>query len=200
MPTMSKTTRTLIVFILMYSLFSVMAANSDATVVKPLNLSQLTMQADLIFSGKVLATESRWDSTRSKIWTHVTFSVDEVIGGSFAEKEITLRLPGGAIEADNIRMRVDGVPEFRVGEEVLLFCSRDPKRMNPIIGWFQGRFKIRLDETLGQRVIEGKRAARLVPGKRVMIRDAKAPPAVTYKDFADEIRRVMESPAPKPKP
>jgi hypothetical protein len=57
-----------------------------------------------------------------------------------------------------------------------------------------------LDETLGQRVIEGKRAARLVPGKRVMIRDAKAPPAVTYKDFADEIRRVMESPAPKPKP
>ena len=203
MPTMSNKTKTLAVFILMYSmysLFSVMVTNSEATVVKPLDLNQLTMQADLTFSGKVLATESRWDSTRSKIWTHVTFSVDEVIGGSFAEKEITLRLPGGAIEAENIRMRVDGVPEFRVGEEVLLFCSRDAKHVNPIIGWFQGRFKIRLDETLGQRVIEGKRAARLVPGKRAMIRDAKAPPAVTYNNFVDEIRRVMESPAPKPQP
>jgi hypothetical protein len=174
--------------------------NASATVVKPLDLTQLTNQADLIFRGKVLAIESRWDEQRSKIWTFVTFSVDEVIKGSYEEKEITLKLPGGAIEAEDIRLRVDGVPEFIVGEEVLLFCSNDPKRINPIIGWHQGRFKIRFDEVHKQKVIEGERAPRLMPPKPPPGRAVAVPSKVTYGDFVDEVRRIMSQSPPSPKP
>jgi hypothetical protein len=97
-------------FWLMLILCWLLPGYGSATVVKPLNLLELTDEADLIFRGKVICLDSRWDEGRSSIWTYVTFLVEELIKGRFTEDKITLRLPGGAIEAENIRLRVDGVP------------------------------------------------------------------------------------------
>jgi len=191
--------RTLVI-VLTGSLCCVIAASSGATVLKQANLTQLTTKADLIFAGKVLAIDSQWDSSHSKIWTHVTFLVNEVIKGSSTQKEVTLKLPGGAIDAENIRMKVDGVPEFKVGEEVLIFCSHDPKRICPIVGWYQGQFKIKFNQELGEKVIEREKAARFLLKKRVLAKDKEPLPAITYREFVDEINRVMNQTATNPKP
>ena len=168
------------------------STSSEATVLIETDLTYLTTKADLIFSGTVSEIDSQWDGSRSKIWTHVTFSVNEVIKGSLSDNEITIRLPGGTIAAESIGMKVDGVPEFAVGEEALIFYSNDPKRMCPIIGWYQGRFKIWFDEAISEKVVEGKRADRMLSKKRALGGGEETPSAVTYRKFVGEIYGIMD--------
>ena len=168
------------------------APGSEATVLIETDLTHLTTKADLIFAGTVSAIDSGWDDSHSKIWTHVTFSVNEVIKGNLADNEITIRLPGGTVAADNIQMKVDGVPQFTVGEEALIFYSNDPKQMCPIIGWYQGRFKIRFDEALGEKVVEGRAVDKIIQKRRALAGVKETPSGVTYRQFTDEIKRVME--------
>lgn len=187
------------IIILLSFIFSgiFITANSTALVVQFMNLSQLTARADLIFQGRVTAVHARWDDTRTAIWTYVTFAVDELIKGDMTEHEITIRLPGGAIEADDIQMKVDGVPTFQLGEETLIFSSRDPENRNPIIGWHQGRFKIRYDKASGQKVISDTRANQLIPPTRSAASADTAASEIPLKKFVDEIVRIKNIPLPK---
>ena len=177
-----------------------MTVNANALVVKLMNLRQLTAHADLIFQGRVMAVDARWDEGRTTIWTYVTFSVNEVIKGNFTEQEITLRLPGGAIEAEDIRLKVDGVPQFREGEENLIFCNNDPENGHPIVGWHQGRFSIGYDKNLGQKVIRDKRAAQMMTIKRSAASAEETTSAVPLKEFLTEIVRIKSEQNPSVKP
>ncbi|MCE5265584.1 MAG: hypothetical protein LLG97_18915 [Deltaproteobacteria bacterium] len=192
---MKNRTKIIIVLSMMFLVISVTAV-SNAVVVKFLNLTQLTSQADLIFHGRVTAVHASWDDSRTAIWTSVTFAVDEVIKGDLAENVITLRLPGGAIEADDIRMEVDGVPKFRPGEETVIFCSRDSQMRNPIIGWHQGQFKIRDDKLTGGKLIDDKRASRLMTPARTPASSGAVAPGTPLKSFIEEIKRIKNLPLP----
>jgi hypothetical protein len=182
------------IFILSFLIFSglYVTVDADATVVEFMDLPQLTDQADLIFQGRVAAVDARWDDTRKKIWTYVAFRVDEVIKGGFAENEITLRLPGGSIAAENIRLKVDGVPTFEVGDEVVIFCSPDPKRKNPIIGWHQGHFKIRHEKESAQTFISGKRAKHLIDRMHSAASSDTTDSEIPVKKFLEEIVRLKK--------
>ncbi len=168
--------------------------NARATVLIETDLDYLTTKADLIFSGTVISVDSQWDDSYSKIWTYVAFSVKDIIKGTLDDGEITIKLPGGTVAAENKQMKVDGVPEFKAGDEAVIFYSNDPKRMCPIIGWYQGSIKMHFDEAIGERVVEGKEA------DKILLRRQSAPSSlgektdtgVTYGQFKDEIERIME--------
>lgn len=52
-----------------------------------------------------------------------------------------VRIPGGKYQ--HLNSQVDGVPEFRPGEEVFLFLTGHPGMPFRIVGWTQGTFRIR---------------------------------------------------------
>jgi hypothetical protein len=113
------------------------AARATMVVEKP--FADLCREADLIFAGKVTSVASRWrDERRQSIETAVTFAVtDAVIGVDGSE--VQLVFAGG--EMDGIREAIGGIPEFRPGEEVVLFAVRRPS-LSPIVGFHQGCFRV----------------------------------------------------------
>lgn len=119
-----------------------------ATTVIEKDLTDLCNEADLVFVGKVTALQSGWrDPSKRGMETAVTFHVIDRVYGSIGD-DVTLRFAGG--EADGLREVVAGMPEFKIGEEVLLFASNKPS-ISPVIGFHQGCFRI--VESDGERVV-----------------------------------------------
>lgn len=64
---------------------------------------------------------------------------------------IVVRAPGGKFQ--HLNSHVDGVPEFRPGEEVFLFLTGRPGRQFYIVRWTQGTFRIRKDPRTGMECV-----------------------------------------------
>jgi hypothetical protein len=103
------------------------------------SLADLCQEADMVFVGRTLAVESRWRVDEEKsIETVVTFAVLEPLYGT-TDREVTLRFGGG--EVDGLREVIAGVPQFRAGEEVVVFAHRKPS-ISPVVGFNQGYFRV----------------------------------------------------------
>jgi len=126
------------------AMFTVVATirPAAATTVESLTTSAQAATADRIFVGTVTAVTSRPNAATPKYFeTVVGFTVeDTVAGGVPATLEITLS--GG--EVGGIRQRVDGMPEFRIGERyvVLLEADREPRLTSPLVGFNQGLYRV----------------------------------------------------------
>ena len=126
------------------------------TVLKSYSLEKLTKTADLIFIGKIKKIEAKWNEKRSKISTDVTFEVQQMIKGWVNKSHIKIKLPGGYIESEDIGQHVSGIPQFKVGDEAVIFLSTKPKRFCPIVGWVQGKFPIVTIPETGEKVISDR--------------------------------------------
>lgn len=115
------------------------AAAARATSVVTKSFQQLCAEADVIFVATVTDVRSQWsDPNHRAIETVVSFGDVALTYGPPADAT-TLRLSGG--ELDDIREEVAGVPQFTVGERVLLFVRRQ-HAVSPIVGLNQGCFRI----------------------------------------------------------
>ncbi len=112
-------------------------ANASTVIEK--DFASLCREADMIFAGRVSAVQSRWsDESRRSIETVVTFSVDDAVFG-VTGNQVQLTFAGG--EMDGLREVTGGIPEFRAGEEVVIFAS-NKRSISPIIGFNQGSFRV----------------------------------------------------------
>lgn len=85
-----------------------------------------------------------------EVWTDTVFEVLQHDKG-YLPSRIVVRTPGGRFQ--HIRSHVDGVPEFRPGEEVFLFLSGHPGAQFRIVGWTQGTFRIRTNVQTGTETV-----------------------------------------------
>jgi hypothetical protein len=78
----------------------VASEQAAATVVVPLSLEELSLQADLIVIGKCEKIESAWDTGRQKIFTYVTLFARQCLKRDTGEcpPQVTIRVPGGTVE------------------------------------------------------------------------------------------------------
>jgi len=118
---------------------AVLAASAQATVVPAVGFGQMISEAELIVHGKVTEVEPRWSDDESTVYTYVTFSDVTVIHGRHFGP-LTLRFEGG--EIGEHRLEVDGMPTFRNGDEEILFVRGNEVSASPVVGLFQGRFKV----------------------------------------------------------
>jgi hypothetical protein len=164
---------------------------TDATIIKKISLNELVEKADQIFVGKVTEINSFWDTRHEKIWTTVSFSVIQTIKGKSAEN-ITVKLLGGQIKEENIESKVDGMPEFKIGEEGLIFLKDQPGLYCPIVGWYQGQFKIQKDTETGQYIVddnEGQVITRFLKKEKRLLK--KSDGKLLLNDFVEEIKTLM---------
>jgi hypothetical protein len=124
-------------------------ASAHATVSVPLTLRQLATESDAVVHGRVLAQESTWDVTSGKIYTHSRVQVVRSLLGKVSDPEIMVRQLGGQV--GKVAMQLSGNASLKVGEEVVLFLSRDAS-YHYVVGLAQGKFAVNVDEQ-GRKVL-----------------------------------------------
>jgi hypothetical protein len=120
-----------------------------ATSLNPLTDTELVKRAELIFLGVVTRVDYRMSTVGTTTDAHVphtfvTFRVDRILKGRFTgtSTQFTMRLTGGSNPAAKRFMRLEGCPDFDIGERVVLFVRRNERALCPMAGWAQGRFRI----------------------------------------------------------
>ena len=156
----------LLSFLVLFGLSRTLAA----TVILPAEFREIVSGSQLIVHGRVVDLRSEWVEGRSRIDTFVTIEAATFYRGSPAPT-ITFRTPGG--EVGHHKSIIVGAPQFRVGDEAVLFLKTDSLAGPQIFGLNQGLFRVRVDPRTGRRLVvrhvlvsQGSGSERVMRGDR----------------------------------
>jgi hypothetical protein len=115
-----------------------------------LSFYEMIQKADVIFMGKVVDQQNRYGPNHKMIFTDVHFDTIDVIYSNKKSQvsvgeDIILTFAGGKMGEEIVK--VSDVPSFETGVTYIIFTRMDGKTYaSPIIGAFQGLFKIISDK------------------------------------------------------
>lgn len=121
-----------------------------ATVLVPAEFHEIVNGSQVIVHGRVVDVRSSWTDDRFRIETIVTLEAAAYLKGGPGEN-VTFRVPGGTI--GRYRSFMVGAPEFRAGDEVVLFLKANGPSVAHVFGLSQGVFRIRRETRSGRRVV-----------------------------------------------
>ncbi len=116
-------------------------SSASATTVLGLDIDKVVADAEFVFEGAVINSETRQDSNSGIISTYVTFLINDIIKGDYSGESVELKFMGGAFNGQIVQVSGMRIPEM--AEQGIYFVesmSRD--LINPLIGWSQGHFII----------------------------------------------------------
>jgi cysteine-rich repeat protein len=119
-----------------------LAGSVHATTFVVMDTPELVAGADAVVVGRVTAMEAG-ETLPGAIHTRVTVAVEEALKGSAPSGSLTLQQPGGAYGGR--ALYIDGAPEFRPGERVLLFVTRGGDGTLHTTHLAMGKFGIEVD-------------------------------------------------------
>ena len=119
-----------------------------ATVILPADFREIVSGSQIIVHGRVVDVRAEWVDDR--IESYVTVEPATIYRGS-ATSTITFRTPGGQV--GRFKSVMVGAPEFRVGDEAVLFLKSHPDALPQIFGLNQGLFRVRVDPRTGRRMV-----------------------------------------------
>lgn len=170
------------------------ASTASATVMVEVPLEDLIQQADVIVHGTVVSTAVRLEMREGALepQTITTIRVREWIAGGGGEV-VELRELGGVWQGGGVRF--DGTPEYRAGEEVVVFLERrrDAARDLRTLAMVQGKFEVRHGApgvpSCVLRDLSGIAFARWADGQQT-VSEPGEDPAMELETFLDFVRRV----------
>jgi hypothetical protein len=112
-------------------------------------LKQLTVNADLIVTGKVAGNKSNWNPDKTRIYTEATLQVDEYLKGNNIGNSVVVTYPGG--EVNGIGELYTHMPKFENNEDVLVFLKKDASGYKVFDGE-EGKIKIMKDVKTGEEI------------------------------------------------
>jgi hypothetical protein len=137
------------------------------------DIGHMASQADLVFRGTVIGIDYRGSQPNSGNapipHTFVTFAVDDVLFGNPGDakrRTFTLRFMGGPDNKGDI-MLVQQLPQFNIGDEDILFVTRNGSEECPLVDCVNGRFRIvdsRVYNEYGQQLLRNEKG-QLVLGR-----------------------------------
>ena len=151
-PGVPTRTRPFPVWLALLLLVIVGTGPAHATVVGPLPEAMLTAHARVIVIGRVTDISSHWDTRQGQILTDITVRLDEILKGTAPGAEVTIRQLGGRV--GDIESRVEGSPEFSVGERVLLFLTTRRDGTLRVAHLYLGKFSIQTDVLTGEAIAQ----------------------------------------------
>ena len=173
------------------AVLAALSVSVQATVLVPIEFRELVNTAPVIVAGKVADVRTEWVDGRRSIETFVTVTAGEYLKGNLGDT-LTLRVPGGQI--GRYRTIFVGAPEFKPGDEVVLFLKYAGPSYPYIVGLSQGAFRVVTEPGTGRRMVTtpivmgtgGEAPERVVrgdPGRRPLPMDR----------FRESVREVMGS-------
>jgi hypothetical protein len=110
-----------------------------ASLIRLMDLPELTTTADQIVVADVLSVRSAWDTSHRNIYTTIEIGVRESWKGTVpSHGRIAIRQLGGTVE--DIEMTVHGMPRFTEGERAVVFLQRAQ-----VVGMSQGKRRLHWD-------------------------------------------------------
>lgn len=158
-----------------------------ATVLIPIEFRELVGVASTIVHGRVIDVRAEWIDGRRAIETFVTIDAKEYYKGA-AGATITVRVPGG--QMGRYRTVFVGAPEFKEGDEVVLFLRTYGGR-TAIVGLSQGAFRVAADRSgrpiVTSPVLMGRPGADVEP----VVRGDIARRPLALQAFGELVKRVV---------
>lgn len=108
-----------------------------ATTVLEKSFSDLVQEADTIVVGTVTAIESGGQAPPR---TLITFTDLDVLKGD-PQEELTVDVLGGPAP-DGMRLHIAGVPEFHLGDRMVIFVVGNETQAVPFVGMWQGVYRV----------------------------------------------------------
>lgn len=129
--------------------------------------TDLALRAENIVRGRVVSTRAAWNSEQTMIHTRVVIDVDTTWkGAKRADDTVALSIPGGEVGQTGIW--VEDMPQFRPGEEVVVFLESDGAGGERVCAQVQGKFAVIDDLVVGADAVPVKladfRAELALPG------------------------------------
>jgi hypothetical protein len=121
---------------------------SQSTTLERMSLNQLARAADAVVRVRCVGSAARWKT--GSIWTFDDFELTERFQGN-PPSRIRIRLPGGKV--NGISARIEQVPEFRPGEEAVLFLEAAAGGSYGVTAWAEGTFRIRKTSVPGREFV-----------------------------------------------
>jgi len=120
--------------------------------VVPRDFDQLVARADTVFRGTVTEQHSLWkgEGEARRIVTRVTLSVQETFKGAAVPTQ-SIEFLGGTV--GDRTLTIPGMPKFSVGETYVLFVANNGRQICPLVGAYQGQFRVEKDQTTGEERI-----------------------------------------------
>lgn len=179
------------------------AISAQATTIVPPEFATLVNESDYIVQAVVknVTVDRRADAHGGKIFTRVELEVVEVIAGT-PPTPLTLELLGGRL--GNEQLRVEGMPEFHVGDEDILFVSGNGRTICPLYAMTHGRYPVQKDTATGRKFIARADGAPLHATAQVALPlgataaaapapiSGAAPAVLAPTDFIREIRATVK--------
>ena len=135
--------------ILFCALYSLSGSTSS---IRPVSFDELCTKAEFIFEGRVTNVQTQQDYTSGNIWTFLTFNVLNKIKGPDTGTNVTLKFLGGTFGALSQNISDSVYP--KLNEHGIYFVeSLSENLVNPLLGWSQGHFIIKTDNTGTERVL-----------------------------------------------
>ena len=167
---------------------------ASAMVVVERDFADLVARAEQIVVGTVTEVRDADDPAGAPA-TYVTLSELRVVKGG-ARDTLTLRFYGGT--SGSVAVHIPDMPTFAVGDRAVLFIAGNGRDVCPLVGVWQGRFRVRFDSTRGVDVVEtDDRTPVLGVAGRKLLRGARATDAsaaVSLDDFLGLISAELAAP------
>jgi hypothetical protein len=167
---------------------SVIASDVAATVFAPKDFSDLVRNSRAIAHGHVVTSRTRETFDRVRVETLVTLRVAAYLKGDFGE-EVTFVVPGGTF--GRYRSLIPGAPQFREGEEVVLFLNARGPSIPYVMRLGQGVFRVVRQPGSDQRRIVPSPVVASDDWTPVIRGDASRAP-VPFDDFTAQVRQLLE--------
>src|SRR3954468_23781479 len=171
--------------LLLLALIVTVPVTMRATVLIPIEFRELVTVSSTIVRGRVVDVHAEWIDGRRSLETFVTVEAAEYYKGSLGET-LTVRTPGGQL--GRYRTIFVGAPEFRAGDEVILFL-RGNSRVPTIVGLSQGAYRVVADAS-GRRIVTSPVVMGKADGTQTIVRGDPARRPLAVDAFRDLVKRV----------
>lgn len=160
-----------------------------ATTIVPAEFREIVAGSQVIVYGRVSETRAILVDGRRRIDTIVTVDVGSYLKGGPGET-VTFRVPGGTV--GRYRSIMVGAPEFRAGEEVVLFLQAAGPAIPHVFGLGQGVYRVRVDERSGEKVVIPPALIARSDAPEPVTRGAAARRPVALDQFAAQVRSTLQ--------
>ncbi len=166
----------------------VFAPSLRATVLVPAEFHEIVAGSQVIVYGRIAEVHAEWADDRRRIDTIVTLDAATYLKGG-PGSVVTFRVPGGQV--GRYRNVVVGAPEFRAGEEAVVFLSAAGPAVAHVFGLNQGVFRVRLDPSTGARSVMPPLPMASGDAPEPITRGALDRTPVPLESFAATVRAAM---------
>ncbi|MBA2301768.1 MAG: hypothetical protein H0W08_03975 [Acidobacteria bacterium] len=161
----------------------------SATVLLPAEFREIVSGSQIIVHGRVTDVRAEWRDGRRQIESVVTLEAASFYRGT-PETTVTFRVPGGQI--GRYKSVTVGAPEFRAGEEVVMFLKSYGPAVPQVFGLNQGVFRVRVDARSGRRLVTLPILMARSDAPEAVTRGATERRPLPIEQFSAQVRTVLQ--------